>query len=180
MKAAEEMAQLVAKGDPMGLLCNLGIKVMHWGKDVTGLTYYQLNILILYVIEPILMFLTLFLIYWKLIRKNPAKTQRTVWSGILLACFGVFLDYLIRIISHDSWQELGEEKVNRLYDLGQVSGTNYAIVNLFLFVAFFLLVFFGNLVYLKVCDRKPWLRAVSYIYWIPLVGVLLIGWGGHF
>ena len=180
MKAAEELAQLVAKGDTMGNLCQLGCDIMEWGSHIVGLTYYQFNILLFYVIEPILLFLTLSLIYWKLIRKNDGKPNRIIWSGILLICIAIFLYYLIPVITHANWNELGADKVNELQRLGEFSGTNYAIVNLFLFVAFFLIVFFGNLIYLSLCNKKSWIRGISYIYWLPLVCFLLIGWGGHF
>lgn len=180
MKAQEELNALVANGDFMGKLCKLGCDIMEWGSDVTGFTYYEINILILYVIEPILLFLTLFLIYWKLIRKNENTTHRIIWSGIIVISCAVFLKYLFDVITHESWQKLGADKVDELQRLGEFSGTNYAIVNLFLFVAFFLVAFFGNLIYLKLCNKKAWLRAVSYVYWIPLVGILLIGWAGNF
>ena len=180
MKAQEELNALVANGDFMGNLCQLGCDIMEWGSHIVGLTYYQFNILLFYVIEPILLFLTLSLIYWKLIRKNDSKTKRIAWGGILLLCTAVFLYYLIPVLTHASWDSLGGDKVEELQKLGEFSGTNYAIVNLFLFVAFFLIVFFGNFIYLSLCNKKSWLRGLSYIYWIPLLCVLLIGWGGHF
>lgn len=62
MKASEELAQLVANGDMWGNLCQLGCDIMERGSHVVGLTYYQFNILLFYVIEPTLLFLTLSLI----------------------------------------------------------------------------------------------------------------------
>ena len=131
-------------------------------------------------IEPILLFLTLSLIYWKFIRKNDGKPNRRAWGGILLRCGIVLVSYCVPVITISNWEILGADKVNGLQRLGEFSGTNYAIVNLFLFVAFFLIFLFGNLIYLSICNKKSWLRQISYIYWIPLVFVLLIGWGGHF
>ena len=164
----------------MGILCQLGCDIMKWGSKMFGLSYYEFNILLFYVIEPILLFLTLSLIYWKLIRKNDVASDRIVWSAILVICGLVLITYIVPVITHPSWNVLGTDKVNELQRLGDFSGTNYAIVNLFLFVAFFLIVFFGNLIYFMLCNKKNWLRGISYIYWIPLVCVLLIGWGGHF
>lgn len=166
MKASEELSQLVTQGDTIGNLCQYGCDIMYKIADFTGYTYYQVNIFILYILQPILLFLPLFLIYTKLIIKNKGQLKRIAWFGIICLNALVLINYLIKVFNQN-WNELGYNIVEFLQNFSHTIGLNYAEINILQFIIAFAVLFIINMIYLCICNKTSWLRLISLAYWLP-------------
>ncbi len=133
---------------------------MYYLSNITGYSYEQINIFVLYVIQPLVIILTTLMIYIKLI-KGSCKADMIIYSIIMLIYSIAGFNFIKRILKSD-WNSLAIEKINKIQDVAHSVGFNYADYNVIVFIIYFSINIILNILFYKYCKQ---LKVLSYTYW---------------
>ena len=164
MTAYSELQYLLNQGDSIAYLCKLGCDIMLKISELTGFSYNEVNIFILYVIQPLLLILSLLLIYIKLFKIGNIFNK--IFYGLVILTQSIAGYNFLRGILNQNWNQLGNEVINKIQQKAHDVDWNYAEYNIYIFVIGFVILFMLNVIYLILCNKNTFFKLIGYIYWL--------------
>lgn len=125
MTPRQELDEFIAKGDMYSILCQKGIDFMYWISHITGYSYEQVNIFILYILIPCIIALfaiASYICYMKFaysIKSIPNKYKYCAygWSVFLIYVCLDSLYKLVKYIMRQDWTIFCHEQIQKLFDI---------------------------------------------------------------
>lgn len=139
MTPRKELDDYIAQGDIWSILCQKGIDFMYWVSHVTGYSYEQVNIFILYILTPCIIAsisIASYICYMKFAHsvKDIPKIFKYCaygWSAFLIFDCLYMLNKYIRYIMKQDWTVFCHEQIQTIFDTEHL---DYGTENIMIFI----------------------------------------------